>query len=344
MKYVTRLVYVLVPWLIVPPAWPLPMCHVDKLELRGTPGSVKTRSELSAVAVRGRYLLVLSNAAIGPVDNYHALQVFERAGKKVFRWVRDEIIYEAADDGCADADFEAMALDGNHLYVVGSHSSVHKKLNADTSYKHNRGILTNFERLTCAGRDMLFEYKIDAKARIELPPRQINLRRLIGDSKLLSAFSELPSKENGLDIEGLAVSASRLYVGFRGPVLRDNLVPVLRMSLSDEEESELLFVKLGGRGIRDMVAVSDGFVIVGGPAGDQEMPFEIYHWDGKDMVVGHDRPAGGTITPLCALPSEDDGKPEGIAIVSRSGNAMEAIIVYDGNKRLIAKRASIPLK
>jgi hypothetical protein len=344
MKYVTSLVYVLVPWLIVTRAWPLPMCHIEELELRGTPDSIETRSELSAVAIHGGYLLVLSNAPIGPAENYHALQIFESVDSRAFRWVRDEIIYRPSDNDCADADFEAMSLDDDHLYVVGSHSSVHKKLNADRSYQHNREILTNFERLTCAARYMLSEYKIDATALVELPPRQINLRRLIAESKLLRAFSELPSKENGLDIEGLAVSAGSLYVGFRGPVLRDNFVPVLRMNISNEQESDLLFVKLGGRGIRDMIAVSDGFIIIGGPAGDQEIPFEIYHWDGKDMTVGHDRPGGGTITPLCDLPSEDDGKPEGITIVSRSGDALEAIIVYDGNKRLIAKRASIPWK
>jgi hypothetical protein len=324
-------------------AWPVPLCQTQNLDLNGVPDSIERRAELSAVATRGGYLLVLSNEAIGSNENYHAIQVFEPAGEKSFRWVRDEIIHRSSETSCANADFEAMTLAGNHLYIVGSHSSSHKKQNSEKSYNDNRKILTDFETDNCDSRYMLSEYKIDGSARVESPPRNINLHRIIRGSKLLSAFSAIPSKENGVDIEGLAVSNDNLYVGFRGPVLRNNFVPVLRMKISDEEDFELLFVKLDGRGIRDIVAVANGFLIIGGPVGDRDMPFTIYHWDGDDMVIGHDRPVGGMVKPLCTLPPDDDGKPEGISVVSWSTAGWEAVIVYDSSKTLLAKRAWIPL-
>jgi hypothetical protein len=343
MKGLSTLVQLLVLCLCLTPAWPHPLCEVEELELRGAPDSISSRSELSAVAMRGGYLLALSNAAIGPQESYQALQVFAPAGDKAFQWVRDEILYQAADKRCVDTDFEAMAIAGDRLYVVGSHSLVHKSQKPEQSYRRNRQILTEFEMHTCPGRYLLAEYRIDPAAHVQLPPRTIDLRRAFGASKLLTTFSALPGKENGIDIEGLAISNEQLYVGFRGPVLRDNFVPILRMKISGEDEAELLFVTLGGRGIRDMIAVPDGFLIIGGATGDQEMPYEIYRWDGKDMVKGRDRPPGGTVTPLCTLPHEEAGKPEGIVITAQSSAGMEAIIVYDGNTRLVAKRARIPL-
>ena len=42
----------------------------------------------------------------------------------------------------------------------------------------------------------------------------------IGRDEHFGAFTGIPGKDNGLDIEGLAVKADRVYVGLRGPVLR----------------------------------------------------------------------------------------------------------------------------
>ena len=47
---------------------------------------------------------------------------------------------------------------------------------------------------------------------------------------MLQRFTQIPSKENGVDIEAIAVKGKdgdKLHLGFRGPVLRDNLVPIM---------------------------------------------------------------------------------------------------------------------
>src|SRR5262245_2269248 len=327
----------------------VPACRLENLKLRGVPDSTKRRSELSGAAMLGKYLLVVSNEALGTdKDSYYAIQVFEPGGDDSFHWIRDERIYTVDRSHCGNADFEALALEGDRLYVVGSHSFAHKKQDSDDSYKNNRKRLLEFETTDdrCIGSRTLYQFSIDSQARLTDPdnPRRIELAPVLMQSKLLSTFSAIPSKENGIDIEGLAVKDGMLYLGFRGPVLRQNYVPVIRIDPSGRREAEFLFVTLGGRGIRDMVSIDEGFLIIGGPSGDQkDISYNIYHWDGKDMVRGHSRPAGGVAKPLCSLPLENgDAKAEGIAIVSRTEREIEAVIVYDGDQ-LIAKRARIRL-
>ena len=127
-------------------------------------------------------------------------------------------------------------------------------------------------------------------------------------------------------------------------MLRENFVPIARVDPSGADEPELLFVKLGGRGVRDIAAMTDGFLILAGPNGDQDWSFELFHWDGRDMVTGTDRPQGEPCGNLCSIPRDPDGNPEGVAILSRSATAADVILVYDSGERLIARRGSIPLQ
>jgi hypothetical protein len=321
------------------------MCQLQDVALQGSFEDLKPRAELSGAVMHGNYLLVVSNEAIGKDEDRHAVQVFERDGDNAFRWVRDETIFKPDDDDtCLYADFEGLALSGDRLYVLGSHSSSHKKQKAGNSYKKNRKALLELETDSCKSRNSLLEFGIDAQARLTSPGRQIKTKAMLHDHPVLGAFTALPSKENGVDIEGLAARDGALYLGFRGPVLRENFVPIARIDPSGNDDPELLFVKLGGRGVRDMAATTDGFLILAGPNGDQEWSFELYHWDGRDMVTGTDRPQGGAVRHLCSIPHDPDGNPEGLAIVSRSAAAAEVILVYDSNARLIARRGSIPLQ
>jgi hypothetical protein len=321
-----------------------PMCQLQEVALQGTFEDLKPRAELSGAVMHGNYLLVVSNEAIGKNEDRHAVQVFERDGNGAFRWVRDETIFKPDDDDiCLEADFEGLALSGDRLYVVGSHSSSHKKQRAGNSYKKNRKALVDLDTDTCKSRNSLFEFRIDGEARLSAG-RRIRTKAVVNDHPVLGAFAALPSKENGVDIEGLAARDGALYLGFRGPVLRENFVPVARVDPSGNDDPELLFVKLGGRGVRDMAATTDGFLVLAGPNGDQEWSFDLYHWDGRDMVTGSDRPQGGAVRHLCSIPHDPDGNPEGVAIVSRTAAEAEVILVYDSNVRLIARRGSIPLQ
>ncbi len=47
-----------------------------------------------------------------------------------------------------------------------------------------------------------------------------DLRDLLEDDEHLAPFLAIPGKDNGLDVEGIAVRGDRVLLGLRGPVLR----------------------------------------------------------------------------------------------------------------------------
>jgi hypothetical protein len=127
-----------------------------------------------------------------------------------------------------------------------------------------------------------------------------SLGPILDADKVLGLFRDIPSKENGVDIEGIAVDGDDLYAGFRGPVLRGNFTPVLRFRFANPSTAtELLFVDLGGLGIRDLTKVRGGFLILAGPVGDGPGGYHLFFWDGRDCLPGL-RTAGarGRVRPI----------------------------------------------
>jgi hypothetical protein len=93
---------------------------------------------------------------------------------------------------------------------------------------------------------------------------------------------ELPSKENGLDIEGLTVFRKKVHIGLRGPVV-DNIAIVAAIGIRpdfaiDEASVVLHFVDLGGLGVRDLNRRNDGILVLAGPASAVDGPFALFHW------------------------------------------------------------------
>ena len=135
-------------------------------------------------------------------------------------------------------------------------------------------------------------------------------------------------------IEGIAVDGDWLYLGLRGPVLRGNFVPILKLKFDAPKKSyELLYVQLSGRGCRDIKRVSDGFLLIAGPVGDGSYPYQLYHWNGHDMVPGQDRDKKpcGSMRFLGDLPTTA-GKPEGLALQKEGEDYYDILIIYDGIK------------
>ena len=155
-----------------------------------------------------------------------------------------------------EIDIEGIACEGSIVYVIGSHSAKREQIELDRTYEQNLRAIETVS--TESQRDRLFRLHLNADAEIE----QASLRTIIDHHNLLQLFSKIPSKENGIDIEGIAVQDGMLYVGFRGPVLRDNWVPILKCKFATSiNRADLVFINLGGRGIRDLTPVQDGFLI-----------------------------------------------------------------------------------
>jgi hypothetical protein len=291
------------------------LARIESVKIEGD--IVKSR-DLSALGIVGNFLVIGS-------DESDRCQVLESAGRGyTLRKDRDVVL---ADDG-KEVDIEGIACEGRRVYVIGSHSHVRPRLQAADSYAKNR---KQIERIrTHPSRDLLARFTLqeDGKA---LSLEKTSLRSVIETNPILGPFAHLPANENGVNIEGLAVKEGRLYVGFRGPILRGNYVPILKCDFDHLDSAELLFVNLEGLGVRDLAAVKEGFLILAGPMGDGPGAAKVFSWNGRDCLPGGKRPdAAGETRELCRIPHKKNAKPEGIVITQESESTYEFLVSFDG--------------
>lgn len=211
-------------------------------------------------------------------------------------------------------DLEALAVEGDTVYAIGSHSRVRVKPGEVALAPH---------------RDQLFRFTLAADGSAT-DIKSISLRPAIEANATLKPFAALPGKEGGVNVEGLAVRDGKLFVGFRSPVLKGDAVPVMVTTFDKPDANELRFIFLGGRGVRDLTAVQGGFLVLAGPANDAVSGFQLYFWDGHDCAPGAN-PAG-KCELLCKVPHENKEHPEGLAVTKEDANGYELVIVCDGPK------------
>jgi len=176
-------------------------------------------------------------------------------------------------------------------------------------------------------------------ASIETRPKSSALLKAIkrgrhgdGDPHL-APFLPLPGKDNGFDIEGLAVSGPRVFVGLRGPVLR-GWACILELHPSDAGDHLELepvekrlpyrkhFLNLGGLGIRDLLVLGDDLLILAGPTMALDGACAIWRW--KDGAAGG--PPSG-VTHLRTLPTRATrDRAEGFTDLPDGSSVM---VVYD---------------
>ncbi len=241
-----------------------------------------------------------------------------------------------------EMDLEGLAVDGHTVFVLGSHSSKRKKVDVEKAYAKNRAALMSPPEAQPA-RDILLRFELDADGQAG-PIQRTSLRGFLNATEPFKSFGAVASKENGIDAEGLAVSDHKLYVGFRGPVLRGSFTPILRCRFgSPIGDPEVLFVNLGGRGVRDLAGVEDGLLILAGPVGDGPGSYQLYLWDGRDGVPGPGAPTSAAVPGLRLIgdlpisPSDAgvpsiSAKPEGAALIKEGSHHWEILIVFDGLK------------
>jgi len=235
-----------------------------------------------------------------------------------------------------ELDLEGLAVEGSNLYAIGSHSAKRRNVDAkDRTREKNRKRLMSAAQKQ-PSRDCLLKIESNEDGTKRSIART-SLAAYLDTTEPFKSHRSAASKENGVDIEGLAVKDGYLYVGFRGPVLRGNHVPIIRFKFNKSPKNDnVLFVNLDGRGIRDLVAVKNGLLILAGPVGDASLSYHLYHWNGKDQVPGNDVEFESGLTPLGDLPLPDDGgqwKAEGITLVTETAQTWELIVVFDGHSK-----------
>lgn len=289
-------------------------------------GPIHQEEDISAIAAFNNFLVIGSDES---KDIIHLLQKQDQGYSVV-----SDIPLSLDDTRQEEIDIESTSVDeAGTLYVIGSHSAKRKTIKATKTYLANRQRLETVVQET--KRNTLFKLKLDPNTG-QCLQRESNtqLKTVLEKNTIFNRFLPIPSKENGIDIEGLAVYRKNLYIGFRGPVLRGNYVPIMVTEFDDLLDYELRYVQLAGNGIRDITRTQDGFLVIAGPVGDGQGPYQLYFWNGEDTIPGEDRPdASGYCQLIGEIPLPEkypEAKAEGITVLEDQGHKMTAIVVYDG--------------
>lgn len=250
--------------------------------------------------------------------------------------VRDEI------------DIEGLAFEDGMLWIAGSHARRRRRVRPGTAPAEalkaiGKGITPEL------GRSLIARIAPDGRRgmRLKSHPRHGDLlTAAIAAHPVLGPFTAQSSKENGLDIEGLAVRGRRLMLGCRGPVVGGFAV-ILDVKLA-EEGRHLVFadpdrpvavhyLRLDGYGIRDLVRDGEDLLILTGPTMEEPGPAALWRW--REAFASRRRDA--------VLPDDDKGPVIRIGSLEGSGPAgkPETIAFLPGEPdRLLVLRDSAPHK
>jgi hypothetical protein len=320
-----------------------------------------THTNLSAVRVDGRVLWIAGDetATLERLVADDAEQPAEYGDERTFRLA--DFVDLPGEDADEEADIEGLARTGHFLWAVGSHSLRRKRIKshhdgakalkrlARVVGQQNRQILVRLPVTEVDGLPTpVPQIEVDGEMhRAAALGRRDDLRVLLRDDPHLGAFLPIPGKDNGLDVEGIAVTGERVDLGLRGPVLRgwafvlelrpyvDPVQPDrLRLRLFDDGLPYRKHVlDLEGLGVRDLCPHGDDLLILAGPTMDLDGPVRIYRWHGAGRV---DMPAvvrGDVLTREVELTyGEGDDHAEGMGLIGDPGDRL-AMIVYDSPAR-----------
>lgn len=291
--------------------------------------------------------------------------------------------YEAEGKRINEADIEGLASDGDYLWLIGSHSlrrkrpdqgdgvrRAHKRL-ASVSADGNRYLLARIPLVVQDGSPTLVREtgqkgKRRSAALLRGDEHGNELTALLRDDEHFGPFLAIPGKDNGFDIEGIALAGKHVLLGLRGPVLRGwaaivEVAPVedeeagwLRLAPVDEDGAMYRkhFLDLDGLGIRDLCVQGKDVLILAGPTMDLDGPVTLFRWPGgarpgkasavtRDMLEhvlalpfgqGVDHPEG------ISLFSSQDGQEEGLLVVHDSASPSRQI----GDSTLVADVFPLP--
>src|SRR3712207_469352 len=230
------------------------------------------------------------------------------AGQTSFR-LADFVELPGTTDDEEEADIEGLARHGCFLWAVGSHSLRRKQIKAGHS---GEKALRRLATVTGQpNRQVLLRLPVGVVDGLPAVVRELeadgvrhrdasfgihgtDLREVLADDEHLGTFVPLPGKDNGLDVEGIAVAGPRVYLGLRGPVLRGWAVVLevrpevepdaperLRLAPFDDGRPYRKHVlRLQGLGVRDLCPHGEDLLVLAGPTMDLDGPVRIHRWHG----------------------------------------------------------------
>lgn len=262
----------------------------------------------------------------------------------------------------AEADLEDLDLAAGYLWLVGSHAAEREMPSGTASPRKVARVLGKVKRQ--GNRCLLARIPVvqqDAtwtlRRRAGQGARKRIAARLVGDAQgnaltralakddLLGPSLALPGKENGFDIEGLAVVGDRVLLGLRGPVLNEWACileveprPVRnhpsRLELArfgrGKKRYRRHFLRLDGLGIRALCRQGLDLLVLAGPTAALDGPMRVYRWIGGARVDVERRVRAENVIAVMDLPAGDGtDHPEGIAVVPGKDGRDRLLVVYE---------------
>jgi hypothetical protein len=267
-------------------------------------------------------------------------------------------------DNDSEIDIEGLDYSDGYLWVVGSHSLKRNKTKGKKPQKDierlseierdpNRSLLA---RLPILNGEIVPTYaRSDDEDDKDTALTAASLKKVDGHNVLMEALAEdehlgpflrmgLPSKDNGFDIEGIAVSGNQVFLGLRGPVLRGWAV-ILEievveaepgtLTLKDLGEGELYrkhFLDLNGQGIRELCLHDGDLLVLAGPTMELEGAMQLFRFEdvldhSNDTIWSQE---SGRLKVLFDLPfTIGADHAEGLTLLPCLGYDDSLMIVYD---------------
>lgn len=303
-------------------------------------------TQLSAAVRVGETLIVAG-------DEGGALEIL---APRKHGWVQQERIFlhkllSLPDGRDGEVDIEGLAVCGDWLWIVGSHALKRRKLKGKTGTAAvsdlsrikrdaNRFLLARIplQRAESGHVQPVARYGDRRPAMMESGKRSSMLVSRLREDPMLAPYIDLPSKENGLDIEGIAVDEDRVWLGLRGPVLGGYAI-VLQLDIRANKRDTLkarkvdgtrrfrkYFLPLQALGLRDLQIDGRDLLLLTGTTMSTEGPSRIVRWhdalqQNRSAVIG-----GDALTRLHQFEDTSlDDKAE--AICAWEGN--DLLVLYD---------------
>lgn len=265
-------------------------------------------------------------------------------------------------DPASEVDIEGMDYADHYLWFTGSHSVKRTKMKG----KHARKDIARIARVQPeVNRFLLARIPVIGNTLFascshpEQPQQMLRAAALahdgasnalieaLRDDDHLGPFLSFPlgDKENGFNIEGLAVRGNRVFLGLRGPVL-DGWAIILDLelqetepgvlSLSDVNDGERAYTKhflnLDGLGVRELQFDGNDLLVLAGPTMRVEGAMKLFRVKNaldqtKDSLFSVD---DGNLELIFVLPfTLGADHAEGMACVSCLNEAVALLLVYD---------------
>lgn len=256
-----------------------------------------------------------------------------------------------------EIDIEGIAYADHYLWFVGSHSLKRKSYRPSESFEENLERLQTIKREEnryTLGRIPLVDGNLYQSCphpdnpKVTLTAAQLQRKKAgnalmhrLHDDRELGAFlaADIPGKDNGFDIEGIAVIGDRLLLGLRGPVLRGWSV-LLVLQVKEDEQGILKLQKMGpnkqrylkyfldlqGFGIRDLCPLRHHLLVLAGPTMALDAPVKIFALSLADL-----QSQNPFLLPseVLEVPHGKGGdRAEGLTLID-SDNSQELLVVYD---------------